>query len=504
MKTTHAEDLPNRFQWAMVLIPLMGVLIMGLAASQITGARIHKDGQENLMLARNIARSGIFSLDHQTPLKPTNQREPLPPLVVAAHLQGLDRVAPEITKGELGQGKAAYWLKVSNLYWVALGVLGTVLLAQSLTRSLPLILLMMGLVGYLFLALPQVVDSLYTELQAGVLLIWSTWLLLMAWSRPGRRWPLLLGVSLGLLTLVKGVFLYVFPVLMAAEFVGVILGYSNRLRLLQRPFLLLLGMLIPLAPWLLRNWLVLGQAQFTQRGGHVLLTRAVKNRMSQAELPGALYFWGPSLYQKTSSLLGLGATRVDFQSGGRFQHLNREASADFYQADVRAQQEGRPEAAVSYYHKAAAQLERYRFEAIAAGHPKPDAAADRGARRQAVMMIQEQPIRHLWMSGVFAWRGIWSQPNQGVHFKSNGLYVIIKDAIAGLSYAALMLLFVLGLLRRHLPLIALTLLPVFLIAFYALFTHGLARYNSPAIPLMLISLVLVIDRVRPRRRGPEA
>ena len=63
MKTTHAEDLPNRFQWAMVLIPLMGVLIMGLAASQITGARIHKDGQENLMLARNIARSGIFSLD---------------------------------------------------------------------------------------------------------------------------------------------------------------------------------------------------------------------------------------------------------------------------------------------------------------------------------------------------------------------------------------------------------------------------------------------------------
>jgi hypothetical protein len=268
--------------------------------------------------------------------------------------------------------------------------------------------------------------------------------------------------------------------------------------------LLLLGMLISLAPWLLRNWLVLGQTQFTQRGGHVLLTRAVKDRMSLAELPGALYFWGPSLYQKTSSLLGLGATRVDFQSGGRFQHLNREASADFYQADVRAQQEGRPEAAVSYYHKAAAQLERYRFEAIAAGHPKPDAAADRGARRQAVRMIQEQPIRHLWMSGVFAWRGIWSQPNQGVHFKSNGLYVIIKDAIAGLSYAALMLLFVLGLLRRHLPLIALTLLPVFLIAFYALFTHGLARYNSPAIPLMLISLVLVIDRVRPRRRGPEA
>ena len=196
---------------------------MGLAASQITGARIHKDGQENLMLARNIARSGIFSLDHQTPLKPTNQREPLPPLVVAAHLQGLDRVAPEITKGELGQGKAAYWLKVSNLYWVALGVLGTVLLAQSLTRSLPLILLMMGLVGYFFLALPQVVDSLYTELQAGVLLIWSTWLLLMAWSRPGRRWPLLLGVSLGLLTLVKGIFLYVFPVLIAAEFVGVFL-----------------------------------------------------------------------------------------------------------------------------------------------------------------------------------------------------------------------------------------------------------------------------------------
>jgi len=504
MKTAHAEAMPHRFRWAMVLIPLMAVVIMGLAASQITGARIHSDGQENLMLARNIARSGTFSLDRQTPLKPTNQREPLPPLVVAAHLQVLDRVAPEITKGELGQGKAAYWLKLSNIYWVALGVLGTVLLAQSLTRSLPLILVMMGLVGYFFLAIPQVVDSLYTELQAGVLLIWSTWLLRMAWSRPGHRWPLLFGISLGLLTLVKGVFLYIFPVLMAAEFVTVILAHSNRLRLLQRPFLLLVGMLLPLAPWLLRNRLVLGQTQLTQRGGHVLLTRAIKDRMTPAEIPGAFYFWGPSLYQKTVSFLGLGANRVDFQAGGRFQRLNREASANFHQADVRAQEEGRPEAAVSYYHKAAAQLERYRFEAIAAGHPNPDAEADRGARRQAVRLIQEQPIRHLWMSGVFAWRGIWSQPNQGVHFKSNGLYVMIKDGIAGLSYAALMLLFVLGLLRRQLPLIALTILPVLMIAFYALCTHGLARYNSPAIPLMLISLVIVIDRVRPWRRGPES
>jgi hypothetical protein len=43
-----------------------------------------------------------------------------------------------------------------------------------------------------------------------------------------------------------------------------------------------------------------------------------------------------------------------------------------------------------------------------------------------------------------------------------------------------------------------------MIAFYALCTHGLARYKSPAIPLMLISLVIVIDRAKPWRRGPEA
>jgi hypothetical protein len=67
-----------------------------------------------------------------------------------------------------------------------------------------------------------------------------------------------------------------------------------------------------------------------------------------------------------------------------------------------------------------------------------------------------------------------------------------------------MLLFVLGVLRRQLSLLALTLLPVLMIAFYALGTHGLPRYNSPAIPLMLISLVLVIDRARAWRRAPEA
>ena len=503
MTTTPAVALLPPGRRARLLIALMAVVVLTMAGSQITGAPILQDANENLILARNQARFGSFSLDHQPPLKPSNQREPLPPLVVAAHLGVLDRLVPGITSGELAQGKGAYWLKLSNLYWVALGVLGTVLLAQGLTGSLPLILVMVGLVGYFFLALPQVVDSLYTELQAGVLMIWSSWLLLMAWSRPGRRWPLLLGVSLGLLTLVKGVFLYIVPLLVIAELLGGLLAHSHRLRRLQRPLLLLLGLLLPLAPWLLRNWLVVGQVQLTQRGGHVLLTRALKDRMTPAELPGALYRWGPSLYQRTASLLGVGATREDFQAGGRFQHLNRDGS-NFQRADLRAQAEGKPEAAVSYYRKAYAQLERYRLEAIAAGHPNPQAEADRRARLQASQLIREQPVRHLWMSGVFAWRGIWSQPNQGVNFKANGFYVILKDGIAGLSYGALMLLFVLGVLRRQFSLLALTLLPVLMISFYALGTHGLPRYNSPAIPLMLISLVLVIDRARAWRRAPEA
>lgn len=383
-------------------------------------------------------------------------------------------------------------MKVGNIPWVFLGLLGVALLSFSLTGSFLFVVAMLLLQTLFFFGLPFFVDTLYTELQAGVLLIWSSWLLLMAVQSSRLKWFFAAGLSMGLLTLTKGVFLYVVPVsimLLAGLFV-----VQDSLTLgLKRCIVMLAGFSLLTLPWMVRNKLVTGHFELTQRGGHVLLTRAIKNNMTPDEVRGALYLWGPSFYQKLSAPLGFGAVPEDFQLGGRFQHLNREGS-NFKSSDLKAQSEGNPEAAISYYRKAASELSRYVMQAQAEGSSHPQRDGDDHAKRQAKSLILSNPQRHVLMTAPFFWRGIWSQPNQGLLVKNSPIYVLVKDLLALFSILALYAVFVLGVLRRNLTYIAISLLPVLMVSFYAAVTHNIPRYPSAAIPLMLTCLALLISK----------
>jgi hypothetical protein len=92
-------------------------------------------------------------------------------------------------------------VKVANLYWALLGLVATALLCQALTGRLLLVVIATVLVGYFFFAVPIFVDTLYTELQASVMLLWSSLFLLLAVRTSRCRWYLAAGLCFGLLNL---------------------------------------------------------------------------------------------------------------------------------------------------------------------------------------------------------------------------------------------------------------------------------------------------------------
>lgn len=476
---------------------LLIVFLLTLSASQITGSVHQKDALANLRFAHNYYHQGVLSLDDSPPYLPSNAREPVPNIVTSFQLRLMALVTPDPTYRHLLQGEGSRQVKLVNLFWVAFGLVATALLANELLSSFFLVLFSIALVGIFFFAVPMFVDTLYTELQTAVLLLWASWFLLMAVSKGKRRHFILAGVVLGFLSLTKAIFFYVsivlFGFLILRTFWMRSKGKIYRVRFLA--LFMIAGFSITVMPWMLRNKVQLGTFQLTQRGGRVMYVRAIKNNMQNQEIPGAIYFWGPSFYRHASSILGFGAVPEDFQAGGRYQRINREES-NFKKADLEAVRKGRPQDAISYMRQGGAEVNRITIAAGANGVADPYRYAESMVGKKAKSLILSNPWRHLSMTPLFFWRGIWSWPNEGVGIlKSSWLYVVFKDLLALASYVSLLGLFLLALIRRNAPHLSITVMPVGMILAYGLLSHNIPRYSSPAIPLMVLSMVVLIDKV---------
>ena len=487
-----------------LIVGLTILAMLALGATQITVGGSQKDALVNLRLAHNLASHGVLSTAERAPFAASNAREPIPNLVTAGHLKLMALAGQEPSYRELVEGPGARAVKGANLYWAALGLAASALLVQLLTGRLLLVLITTVLVGYFFFAVPMFVDTLYTELQASVMLLWSSLFLVLAVRTSRRRWFLAAGLGFGLLSLTKAIFFYVCLLIMAGLLLRALwlATGQRRWRPLAVGAALLLGFTAAVLPWMIRNKLQLGTFQLTQRGGRVLYARAIKNGMTATEVPGALYFWGPSIYQHGSRLLGFGAAPADFQAGGRYQRINRYGS-NFQQADLEAAMAGRPQDVISYHRKVGAEVNRLILASAKQGVPDANRKAEKQVGDEAKRMILSDPARHFLMTPLFLWRGIWSWPNEGVTFKGSAIYVAAKDVLALLSYVALVALFLLGVIRRNGAFLAVTVLPVGMLLAYGLLTHNIPRYSAPAIPLMILSLVILVGRPSPDPGPPQ-
>ncbi len=451
-------------------IAVIALTLVASWATHITASSIDRDSAQSVQMAVNLVHHGVMSLDDRAPFAPSDYREPVPVLVSAAGIRSIEAILGPAPDDAYFSGERLKLLKFQNILWLGLLVLGVFWSVRVATDSLPAALSGAVIAGIVFSAngwASGMINDLYTDLPAGAALILASTALAVALTRGRRGYCLLAGALFGVLTLIKAAVMYVF-LGTAGLLVCACLLYRSRLDLkrgLAAIGIVIVSFACTVTPWMLRNWVSVGNFQVTQRGGVVLMVRALKDMMTPEEYIGAFYVWAPQTLQAPLGRL-LGFSPADLQRGGRLQHLNRSPDSDFADADIRAEQAGRPQDAISYYRRGRAERIKLQHELDAAGVPNADVEADRILQQQAMSIIKAHPLKHLATTIPFLWRG------------------------ATLAFPLLLISLSLSIRHRRHD-IALLALPAFgLIMFYALLSHFIARYSVPVRPVLLALLVI--------------
>lgn len=495
----------HRSHWLWVL------LCLGLSLSTLRWVRddsIVGDATQNLIIAYSLFERGDFSQDmgpaRFTHSVPSDFREPVPPALTAVWLRGLRAFGVPFTLDSLHHGEHTRLVKAVNMVWVFGTLLAAWLLVWRLTRSRAWAFAAVVLIWLGFLNSPDAVDSLYTELPAACGLLWLSWALLRAVQQRGRLLWAQAGVVLGVLCLIKAVFLYLVPLLALLAVFGEAAG-RWRQRLVSMA-LLVLGALLVVLPWMARNAVQIGSFQLTQgRSGWVLYKRAMLNQMNADEYRRAFTLWGPNFYQNAVKGSSLDIAPQDLRSrDGPLRRLYIGPS-DFQASDFQAQATGRPEQAVTFYRQTSARYMQLRYQFEAAGAAFPDYAGDATMQREAWQMIRAHPWAHLRLVPLMLWRGMWCvSARGGLPGWADGPGK--TGFFEGLNLAAVLALFGTGLaavVRRRPDGLALTLPALGMLGAYTLLSQNLPRFFEPAVPVMLIVLLLGIRAAwRWRRPAP--
>lgn len=463
-----------------VRVLLIAIGLAGLAAGwigQITGAPIDEDGGHTLRMALNLVHGGVISMDTEAPLEPSMYREPLPVLVAAVAVVGVDAVWGRAGSTEYFEGRRARFVKLTNVAWMLLlcaGVYASIRLfsasrvlafAGALLVNFEIPLMPSGLTG---LGL----DSLNSDLPAAALLVTSSVLLAAGLLESSVLRCVAAGLLFGALALVKASFLYVFAGLAVSALLLslVMLRREKTGRVLANSLTLVVFFAAVVAPWMLRNHTHFGTWSIADRGGIVLLIRAVKDRMTAEEYRGAFYVWAPPGVRPTMGWL-LGFAPADLQRGGRLRRLNRYPSADFHAEDVAAERAGRPDLAISYYRQARAQRQQLYDEIGSTYYGSSE--VDRRLQDRALRMIRDAPVRHLATTVPFLWRG------------------------AFVAFPVLVVALVVAARRRDLRRVAFLWPSLGLILFYGLLSHFIPRYGTPIVPVVIVAVLTLWARPRP-------
>jgi len=476
----------------------LAVLCFFLFNSIITDVPIKNDARQNLQSAYNIKQWGVFSKSGflERP-SPDNYREPLPPFATAAFISLLGERA--CLKGDCGEfGFNARAIKKINIVWAFLVLCLSALLSYRITGSRSWTVLALVLMYVCFLRNPAYIDSLYTEIPAAACMLMSALCLVICFFRPGKGMYFLTGITLGCLVLTKAIFRYsMVPLVVVTAVLAAIKSRRTLPRhLIKNILLLCLGVLITVAPWIVRNTMHFGNVQISSRGGLALYTRALINQMDAYEYGASFHYWGPGAYRRPVRNTALDINGREYEQDGRAVRLNGSEESGFFQEDVIAHKEGRPEDARSFYRRARAQRVKTSMVLRQAGSRNIENAADAHLRETALAMIVRHPFRHMLATVPLAWRGMWC-------FYGGGVFTIL----CAVAYGSFVFICCYGVVRKRWDVIVLLAVPFFLLSFNAFLTNNLPRFNAPAIPFMVMSMVftaqLVVQRLRNRftKRG---
>jgi hypothetical protein len=497
----YSASLANSRLLRWTLITAACAALTYSASLQISDRPIRGDGVQNLAVAFNLAEHRVFSHLLEHPPSPTHYREPVPPTLTSAYLAIWSMAGGHFSPSTLIESQSRM-VKHSNLFWVFLGLVGGWLIAHRLTGHHLSAGALTFILFYFTYHQPSLVDTLYTELPAMALLVWSTYLLMAAAETPSLTRFFAAGIAIGLLALTKSVLLLVAPVaLLLLAFTLLTQRGPARQRAVTTAsgaLVAFIGMAVVVSPWALRNAYTLGVSETSGRSG-IIYGRSVLNEIGKDEIKGVLYMYGPEIYRRMVAGTSFAEQAGDTQRGGRWQRLNRGPS-DFFWDDRTAMHQGDSRRTISIHHTVIAEYVAKMRELEDRGDPHPALTAESYFRTKGLNRILANPGRHLAMSSLAFWRGLWSFPEVDLPGAPVRWQKSVLELLNLIAVTVLFVTLVIGLLRRNPGLVAVTVLPAGMLVAYALVSHNIPRYSVPAHPIMLLLLATaVLHAIRPAR-----
>jgi hypothetical protein len=476
-----------------IIYLFLSVLILVNMNSLITQYPIRSDADQNLQMSYNLYKHGVISLGNTaakdaSELSPTNYREPVPIIINALFMF----LHPEINREEdsyesFQNGENTKLIKQVNLFWIFLLLIGSGCVSYLLTKSSWVPFFVLCLIYMYFIRFGNHFDILYTELHGATLITLASLFLMIVVKKKTIIWYVSTGIVLGLLVLTKAAFFYLS--ILAVLF---LYYFGNGNKSVLKIGSSIVGVLLVILPWMIRNYTVYESFEVSQRAGAVLHLRATHNQMYDEELIGAIYFWGPQLYRDLVQNTSLGANEEDFQEGGRFERLNR---VDVFSSDSIAVDNGHPDQAIKFYSINRAEINRLQKKLGTGGEEASRHEAYQIMKDESFSMILDNPIRHTFISLAFLWRGMWCFPNSTLPFVPFSVQTYIHNVVNLMAYFSIYIVFFYGLFKKKTKWIAVTIIPLSWLLLHGLTTHNISRFSEPIIPSMIISLVFLINLI---------
>lgn len=450
------------------------VLIVIVTIMSINDEISVHDAQQNMAIAFNVAKYGVFSADEHDslPLRATLLREPLYPAYLAGVLRAFvdtdtltytclveeaecEHVRLLLKRAIIPVYVALMWAFAAAAYWI--------------TRRLWLtwiLLALLGIVDYFWY------NDLMTELPAALfLLLHSAYLYRVIQPGTATRdvyiFATLSGLSLGALVLIKAIFLYWALLLVLAALVIFLMRGRCPQHLRYAAVLTVLSTLLLITPWLVRNYVVFGEFKIAGRDSNVLSVRAEFSYMTGQEYLAQFAYFAPQGIQPI--LL----TLFDEAHYSRFPRLDEDGNRNLDSFYWRSRLGG-------YVTERA--LEEY------------GSLNDSARTRAALSIIRENWMQHTALTVSFAYRGsfvkifrhlaIDRQIAQFIYVITYGVSLFFVPALLGVALVALA--------RRRWALLAFLLPAMYSFAIHAAITHYIPRYSAPLVPVFLIALGVVV------------
>lgn len=277
---------------------------------------------------------------------------------------------------------------------------------------------------------------------------------------------LIAGVLLGILTLTRAVFQYLwFPltifIVLYIYFKGV-----NWKRGLITVALFLASYFAVISPWMARNYINFDKAHISERGGIVLLVRSHYNTITLKEYFTSFLWWTPTRFTDGVS----GNAKKIYTEGWISRFVDYE--------DVKRLDLGNPDG----FRRETRRLKDELYNKYGSTE------ADIAAKSMAVENIKAHPVRHLLMCFPLAWRGMFVEVD-------NRFFIIPASVMSLLLFIGFFGFTIRSIRKGEWKNIAFILASMYIFTLYPLVTHNIPRYQRPLIPILWITTILFFEPI---------